>query len=388
MLPILYNLGCKVNQYEGHALRAAIIPGDDLVIVNTCCVTHEAVIKSLRRLRHVRKKYPDHKVIATGCACLLYPEKFSDADRVITLAERDELIRRVYPSPSKSRYFLKIQDGCSESCTYCIVPRVRPKLASKTIPEIRTEIGWARSQGFGEVVLVGANIGLYGAERGMTLPGLINALAEIGPEPRIRLSSIEPKFLTPELIAAISRLPACRHFHIPIQSADDRILRVMGREKTRAELSQLLGLAAAAFPGAAFGADLIVGFPGEDEAAFQRTFDFIKDQPFTHLHVFPYSPRPGTAAEPFGDPVTKPEKKNRLWRLKKMIQEKNLCFRRRWLGQVLDAIVEHDTTGAISALTDNYIRVWIKGFFPFGARIKVRITAAEPQFTMGRALRR
>jgi threonylcarbamoyladenosine tRNA methylthiotransferase MtaB len=384
-LPILYNLGCKVNQYEGHALRAALAPGDDLVIVNTCCVTHEAVIKSLRRLRHIRKKYPDRKVVATGCACLLHPEKFSAADRVITLADRDELIRRVYPNPSKSRYFLKIQDGCSEPCTYCIVPRVRPKLASKTIPEIKTEVDWARSQGFSEIVLVGANIGLYGAEQGMSLPVLINALAEAaGPRPRIRLSSIEPKFLTPELIAALTRLPVCRHFHVPIQSADDRILLTMGRGTTQADLARIMGQAAAAFPGAAFGADLIVGFPGEDEAAFQRTFDFIQDQPFTHLHVFPYSPRPGTAAESLGDPVPKPEKKNRLWRLKKMIQEKNLYFRRLMLGQVFDAIVEHDTTGAISALTDNYIRVRIEGTSPPGARIKVRINSAEPQCTTGR----
>lgn len=385
-MPILYNLGCKVNQYEGHALRAALAPGDDLVIVNTCCVTHEAVIKSLRRLRHVRKKYPDRKVVATGCACLLFPEKFSAADRVITLDDRAELIRRVYPNPSKSRYFLKIQDGCSEPCAYCIVPRVRPKLASKTIPEVKKEVEWAQSQGFGEVVLVGANIGLYGAERGMSLPVLISALAEAaGPRSRIRLSSIEPKFLTPELIAALSRLPLCRHFHIPIQSADDRILSAMGRGTTQADLARIMNQAAAAFPGAAFGADLIVGFPGEDEAAFQHTFDFIRAQPFTHLHVFPYSSRPGTAAESLGDPVPKPEKKNRLWRLKKMIQEKNFHYRRLLLGQVLDAIVEHDAAGAISALTDNYLRVRIEGSFPPGARIKVRIIAAETLCTTGRA---
>lgn len=382
-MPILYNLGCKLNQYEGHALCAAFADDADVVIVNTCCVTREAEIKSLRRLRHCRRKYPGKKLVATGCLCLLHPEKFAEADRIISLPDRNKLIDRSFPKPEKSRYFLKIQDGCTEPCTYCIVPRVRPKLESKDIPDILREIAWVRENGFGEVVLVGANIGLYGQEQGRDLAGLIQTLAGHDIQPRVRLSSIEPRFLTPELLSALAALRVCRHFHIPIQSADDSVLKAMGRRGDRSALDLTINRIAKAFPEAAIGADIIVGFPAEDEAAFLRTYEFIREKPFTHLHVFPYSPRPGTQVESLGDPVPAAVKKERRLRLQKLIHDKHLEFRRALAGQILDAVVERNSLGEMSALTDNYLWVRIAGSHPSGARIKVKITVVEPHVTAG-----
>lgn len=382
-MPILYNLGCKLNQYEGHALCSAFGDGADVVIVNTCCVTREAEIKSQRRLRHARRKYPGHKLVATGCACLLDPQKFAEADQIISLTERNRRIERSFPNPDRSRYFLKIQDGCSEPCTYCIVPKVRPKLESKDIPDILREIAWAREHGFGEVVLVGANIGLYGAGKGQDLSGLIRALIANDDKIRFRLSSIEPRFLTAELTAELAALPICRHFHIPIQSADDTVLKMMGRRGDRAALGEVIDRITAAFPWPAIGADVIVGFPAEDETAFRRTYEFIREKPFTHLHVFPYSPRPGTSMEALGDPVPSRVKKERRLSLQKLVHEKNFEFRRSLTGQVLDAVVERNSAGVISALTDNYLRIRITEARAPGTRIKVRITAVDPHATDG-----
>jgi threonylcarbamoyladenosine tRNA methylthiotransferase MtaB len=377
-LPILYNLGCKLNQYEGHALCTALTDDADAVIVNTCCVTNEAEIKSRRRLRHARRKYPGRRLIATGCACFLHPEDFTAADRIILLTERNRLIERSYPKPNRSRYFLKIQDGCSEPCTYCIVPRVRPVLESKSYSDIIKEITWAGDNGFREVVLVGANIGLYDRENHRSLTDLIRTLIPLAGPIRFRLSSIEPRFITPELIAALKDLKVCRHFHVPIQSADDAVLKAMGRPGGRFDLEQVVDRLSAAFADCAIGADLIVGFPAEDDAAFERTFEFIQAKPFTHLHVFPYSPRPGTAVQALGDPVPAASKKDRRLRLQTMVRAKNLAFRQAQIGKILDAVMEHDPQGKIYALSDNYLRVRVAGSHPGGARIRIRIDQVEP----------
>jgi len=382
-LPILYNLGCKLNQYEGHALCSALAEDKETVIVNTCCVTREAEIKSRRRLRHARRKYPGRTLVATGCACLLHPENFREADRIILLPERNRLIERSFPKPDRSRYFLKIQDGCSEPCTYCIVPKVRPVVESKPLPDILREIDWARNNGFAEMVLVGANIGLYGRENGQNLAGLIQALVPFAGQSRFRLSSIEPRFITAELISALKELNICRHFHVPIQSADDAVLKAMGRHGDRSDLAETVDRISTAFPGGAIGADLIVGFPAEAEASFERTLEFIRSKPFTHLHVFPYSPRPGTAVEGLGDPIPDTQKKERRLRLQTLVRGKNLAYRQDQIGKVLDAVMERNAKGEVYGLTDNYLRVRFAGPYVPGARIRVRIDRVEPHGLAG-----
>lgn len=353
---ILFNFGCKLNQYEGFCLLKKFATSDNFIVVNTCCVTKEAEIKSLRKLKQLIRRHPRSRIIVAGCACTLYPEKFSQAHKVINNNARNLLIKGIFPTPEKARYFLKIQDGCNEFCTYCVVPYVRKRLESKPLLEIIREIEWAKSLNFQEIVLVGANIGLYGVDNGSSLFDLLKMLRNIPDLPRIRLSSIEPKFINPELIYSLKDLPFCRHFHIPIQSANNKVLLLMRRNYDASHLERSIALIQENFSDVAIGADVIVGFPFENEKEFFYTYKFIQHNPFTHLHVFPYSPRTNTIAYKYGDPVSYQEKKYRLRLLREMIQEKNYRFRKGLVGKRLNIIVEKNNSNT-SGLTDNYIRV-------------------------------
>jgi threonylcarbamoyladenosine tRNA methylthiotransferase MtaB len=190
----------------------------------------------------------------------------------------------------------------------------------------------------------------------MHLHDLLRALSTVGDLPRIRLSSIEPKFLDAELIACLQDLPFCRHFHIPVQSADNMILDRMNRGYTVDYLQSTIELIHAHFDDCAIGGDIIVGFPGEGEEEFLSTYQFVEKNPFTHLHVFPYSARPGTVASTYCDGVSRHEKRQRLWRLKELIACKNYEFRKRLRGKTLHIIAEL-RDGLVSGLTDNYVRV-------------------------------
>lgn len=378
----IFNLGCKLNQYEGFCLLKKYTNTDNLVIINTCCVTKEAEIKSLKKYRYAIKNYPQCKIIATGCLCRLSPEKFAQAHQVIDNVQRNDIIEDVLPEPKRARFFLKIQDGCNGICTYCIVSRIRQKLESKPIEKILKEISWAKSLGYKEIVLVGANIGLYGFDVGLNLIDLLKTLSTIRDLPRVRLSSIEPRFIHSEFVRIIKDLPICHHFHIPIQSADNNILSRMRRGYDNAFLSGIIDLISKNFNDVAIGGDIIVGFPGEQETEFINTYRFIDSNPFTHLHIFPYSPRPNTEAYGLGDPVTRAEKRQRLWQLKKNIEEKNYQFRQHLLNRRFSIILEKN--GAVfSGLTDNYIRVTIDGGYDANRLLEVRITNITKDKTYG-----
>jgi threonylcarbamoyladenosine tRNA methylthiotransferase MtaB len=227
---------------------------------------------------------------------------------------------------------------------------------SKPIEIVIDEACWARHCGYHEVVLVGANIGLYGSDIGMRLHDLLKALSGVRDLPRIRLSSIEPKFIDAAFVDCLRNVPFCRHFHIPLQSADNTVLDRMDRGYTAEHLQNCIDIIQASFTDCALGADIIVGFPGEGEKEFQSTYSFIEKNPFTHLHVFPYSVRPGTVASAFGDDVSRQEKRRRLWLLKELIEQKNYAFRKRLCGKTLRIIAERQK-GRVSGVTDNYIRV-------------------------------
>jgi threonylcarbamoyladenosine tRNA methylthiotransferase MtaB len=353
-LAILYNVGCKLNQYEGLSL-AEKYKSDSIVVINTCCVTHEAEVKSLKKLHQAQKKHPDKKIIVTGCLVKLKPELFNGFE-IIGLDERNDIIKEILPAPQKSRYFLKIEDGCNQPCTFCVVSKLRTTIISKPVEKIKLEIDWAKGLGFNEVVLVGANIGLYGLDIGSSLVSLLNQISKIPDLPRIRLSSLEPNFINMELISILKDLPFCRHFHIPIQSGDDKILSLMGRRYTSRELEDILELIIKNFSDVAIGADVIVGFPGEEEKAFKNTLELIKNSPLTHLHIFTYSPRPITPAWKFGDAVSVDEKKRRFRALKEIIIEKNFGFRLSLVNKIIRVIIEKKDKKTMG-LTDNYIRI-------------------------------
>jgi threonylcarbamoyladenosine tRNA methylthiotransferase MtaB len=379
---MLINLGCKLNQYEGSCLIKKFEHIGNLVIVNTCCVTREAVTKSLRKFNQAVKRYPQSTIIATGCTCRLYPEKFSRAHQVIDNIQRLEIINDVLPTPEKSRYFLKIQDGCTEPCTFCIVSKIRNSIQSKSLEKIKTEITWAQSLGYKEIVFVGANIGLYGVDRGLSLIDMVHMLQKLEDLPRIRLSSIEPRFVNEELIENLKEIPFCRHFHIPIQSADNHTLSLMGRSYDRKYLERIVNMIVKHFEDIAIGADIIVGFPQEGERQFLNTYHFVESNAITHLHVFPYSVRPGTVAEEWGDTVPLNVKKKRLWRLKNLINEKNLRFRQSMLNKIFEVVLE-EHNGTVQGVTDNYIRVHIDKHPIREKLIKVRITDVQNDYTFG-----
>jgi threonylcarbamoyladenosine tRNA methylthiotransferase MtaB len=379
-LPKLINLGCKLNQYEGYCLLEKLSDLNDLVIVNTCCVTKEAETKSLKKFRQALRKFPSATIVATGCACRLHPEKYAQAQRVIDNVARNALIEKTRPRPDKARYFLKIQDGCDMECTYCIVSKVRTHVESKAPAAVAEEIAWAHALGYEEVVLVGANIGLYGNDIGQSLHALLTGISRMENLPRIRLSSIEPIFINKRLIDVLKKLPFCHHFHIPIQSADNRILNSMKRGYDETYLTHTIHLIHDNFTDVAIGVDIIVGFPGEGKDEFQRTYDFVEREPLTHLHVFSYSPRPGTEAFILGDPVPTQEKKNRLWLLRKLISDKNYQFRKSLLHKSFDVIVEKKNDTFIG-LTGNYIRTEIDGPCPRNTRAEVVIREVEPVHT-------
>jgi threonylcarbamoyladenosine tRNA methylthiotransferase MtaB len=275
-----------------------------------------------------------------------------------------------------------IQDGCTEPCTYCIVSVIRNKLYSKPFEHIIEEIQWARRNGFNEIVLVGANIGLYGMDIGSSLGGLFDKLQSLNNLPRIRVSSIEPRFITGDLINAMRSLPLCRHFHIPIQSGDDNVLVHMGRAYTNNDLRKCIGALSAAFPGAAIGLDVIVGFPYEDEASFMVTRQLIDDLPITHIHVFRYSPRPRTRAYALGDPIADSEKRARLRDLKLMVSKKYLGFCQQLVGQTAEVIIVQ-TEPVCMGLTDNYVRLKLDRYLPQGMILHARIDHLEDMHMCG-----
>jgi threonylcarbamoyladenosine tRNA methylthiotransferase MtaB len=214
---------------------------------------------------------------------------------------------------------------------------------------------------------------LYGIDVELSLVDLLKTLQTVLRLPRIRLSSIEPKYMSTDLIRCLKDLPFCRHFHIPLQSADNTVLERMQRGYTVDHLEQIVEMISSAFSDCAIGGDVIVGFPGECKKEFQSTYSFIETHPLTHLHVFPYSVRPGTVASAFGDPVPHEEKKRRLWLLRALIKEKNYEFRKSLHGKTLSIIVEKDA-GVTSGITDNYIRIELGDEYPDRTLQAVMIT--------------
>ncbi len=358
---------------------------EDVVVVNTCCVTHAAEIKSLKKYRYALRTFKNARVVVTGCLCRMCPEKFSEAHQVIDNVARNALIADVLPAPQRSRYFLKIEDGCVSTCTFCVVRNVRQVVESKPMEDVAREIGWAAAHGYHEIVLVGANIGLYGREQGLSFVMLLEHLATKPCLPRIRLSSLEPSYVTPDILKRLQDIPFCRHIHIPIQSADDEVLKQMGRPYRAADLHMAVDLISSQFDDIAIGADVIVGFPGEDRPAFERTAEFIDRHPFTHIHVFTYSPRPGTKAFTYGDPVPHQEKKRRSRCLYGMVREKNYAFRKSLQEKAFDIVLEK-THPRCEGLTDNYIRVALDGCSVQGGVVRALITEVTRTQTMGRVV--
>jgi threonylcarbamoyladenosine tRNA methylthiotransferase MtaB len=340
-------LGCKVSYADAQAVRERLLADGhaeavdvaDVAVVNTCCVTREAVSKSRQAVSRAARTHT--RVYVTGCAANLAGAFERVAPNVRVLARPSEEIPaavagdvgaigcvQAAPRLERTRAFVKIQDGCSFSCAFCVIPLVRGGTRSRRAAAVLAEIERRVAQGHREIVLTGVNLGCFrDRAAGYALPRLVREAGTLPGVERLRLSSIEVNHLTDELVAALRETRAASpHLHVPLQSGDDAVLRAMGRRYSAAQyLAKLEPLRDFNVT-----ADVIVGFPGEDENAFGRTLDVVRAAGITRIHTFPYSPRPGTATAA-ADTVSADEKKERSARLRALSDE---LSRRRWASRV------------------------------------------------------
>lgn len=397
-----YTLGCKVNQYETEAMIESFESAGyeivdyseyaDVYVINTCTVTNMGDRKSRQIIRRALDINADAFVAVVGCYSQIAPEeilvipgvslvvgtnersrlvelveyaiekeeKLSLVNDIMEVKEFEEMSIRNYKS--RTRAFLKIQEGCDQYCTYCIIPYARGHIRSRKPDSILAEVKELAENGFKEVVLTGIHVASYGKDLGDTsLIEIIERVHNIDGIERIRMSSVDPNVMTEDFIDRLSCLPKiCRHFHLSLQSGCDETLKRMNRKYTAREYKRVVGKLREAFDDVAITTDLIVGFPGETEEEFQQTVDFVKEVSFSAMHVFKYSPRKGTPASKYKDQV-KPQVKEARSKLIISIAKKNEeKFKRNFIGRKLKVLYEHpidDKDSAFEGLTDNYIRV-------------------------------
>lgn len=393
-----YTLGCKLNFAEtstiGRALLAqgirSVRPQEeaDICVINTCSVTELADKKCRTMIRKAAREHPGAFVIVTGCYAQLSPEEVADiegvdlvigAEKKLDLAEYLDLsvskpssasiihsrtkdirsFRLSSSSDERTRHFLKVQDGCDYHCTYCTIPKARGRSRSGSVSEIVAEAERIASVGGREIVLTGVNIGDFGRGRGEDFFDLIRALDQVEGVERFRIGSIEPNLLTEEIIGYCARSRRIApHFHIPLQSGSDEVLRLMKRRYDTELFRSRVSLIQELLPQAFIGIDVIVGTRGEEAEYFEDCYRFLESIPFSQLHVFSYSEREGTAALSIDHVVSPQDKHRRSQRLMQLSEERLKAFYRTNLGRELTVIWEHGNyNGLMMGHSENYIRV-------------------------------
>ena len=405
----LTTLGCKVNQAESEAIAQDLLSSDwsaasdcdtaEVCIVNTCTVTQKASMQSRQAVRKAIRSNPNARIIVTGCYAQTAPQEIRKIDGVDDVVGHDQKLsisrmirndgkqacenqvpslsgvhqkRRFQLMPTaistaRTRPFLKIQDGCDAFCTYCIVPYARGNSRSMPLDTVLQSIEQLARAGFHEVVLTGIHLGAYGHDLtpATRLAELMERIDDRKLITRVRISSIEPFELTGEVIQLVAESDIfCKHFHIPLQSGDDGILKKMGRPYSAQNFNELISKIHRLMPDAAIGVDTLIGFPGESEAACDNTYKLIADLPVSYLHVFPFSPRPGTAADKLPNKLNPPVIKARSERIRKLGHQKRLKFYRRFIGKSLPVLIEtrrDGSTGWLKGISSNYLAVLIDG---------------------------
>jgi threonylcarbamoyladenosine tRNA methylthiotransferase MtaB len=395
---VLDSLGCKLNQAEIQQLAAQFTQAGyrivdspekaDIYILNTCTVTHVADRKSRHLLRLARRCNPSVHLIAVGCYAHRAPQELATIDGVDLVLGNDRKMNLLKlledidglknPSPAtlterrefgrRTRAFLRVQDGCRNFCAYCIVPYVRTREESLPVLDIISQIKEKIAAGFQEVVLTGTEIGDYYFE-GTNLAGLIGRLLVATTVPRLRLSSLQPHHISPRLIKLGRNPRLCPHFHLSLQSGSDAVLKRMKRRYNTVEYRQAVALIRASVPDVAITTDVIVGFPGEKDAEFKETLDFCREMQFARIHVFPFSPRSGTAAATMTGQIFESVKKERSRQMLSLSQENSKSFHTHFLGRTLEVLWEQSSGGVWSGLTGNYIRVYTRSHDDLGNRL-------------------
>ena len=422
----IITLGCKVNQCESAFLEQELEKSGwekvekgrhvDLVIINTCIVTQKASHQSRQEIRRAIRENPNAYVIVTGCYPQVYPEEIISIKGINLIIGNKgkekipELINRLSYSDTKllvetfsklepficmrsdrffnrSRAFLKIQDGCESFCSYCIVPYARGPYRSMKIKDVLYSIEQLSEKGYKEIVLTGIHLGKYGIDTGESLEELLNEIGKQGYPVRIRLSSIEPNEVSDLLIELVAEQEfLCKHFHIPLQSGDNRILSRMNRKYTREQFSEIVRKIKEKIPLAGIGTDVMVGFPGEDEQAFKNTLSLVKGLPLSYIHVFPYSDRPKTTASHFKDKLSSEIIKKRAKLLREAGKKKREEFIELCNKKVFEVVVESKhQNGFFKGITDNYIKV----IFPCSDEkkeqyLRVQIEGVKKGLVLGR----
>ncbi len=395
----IVTLGCKTNQFESSVmeerLRSSgyeIVPfesGADLVVVNTCTVTSATDSQSRNLIRRSHRLNPDVRIVVTGCYAQMRPDafrEFSGVSLVLGNEEKNDLLEFLdgenreqnvhvsdirdncrpisFPATSyasRSRAFLQVQNGCDAFCSYCIIPYARGKSRSLPMPAILQKIQALKEEGFKEVVLTGIHLGDFGRDLSpdMTFSDLVDGLECQSGIRRLRIGSIEPNEISDRLIDIVGDSEnICPHFHVPLQSGDDRILARMKRPYTRKFFHDLVMKISSRVSDVGIGIDVIAGFPGESDQEFQNTWDLIDSLPLSYLHVFPFSSRPGTEAAGFPDQVPTPLIKERAERLRSLGEKKKKVFMNSYLGRKLEVVVEAWEEGSFHrGLSRNYLKV-------------------------------
>ena len=394
---VYYTLGCKLNFAEtssiGKTLKEAGVrtarKGEkaDICVINTCSVTEMADKKCRQAIHRLSRQHPDAFIVVTGCYAQLKPGQVADiegVDLVLGAEQKGELmnylgnlqkhthgeavvtatkdIRTFSPSCSRgdrTRYFLKVQDGCDYFCSYCTIPFARGRSRNGKIEDLVAQARQAAAEGGKEIVLTGVNIGDFGKTTGETFFDLVKALDEVEGIERYRISSIEPNLLTDEIIEFVSHSRSFMpHFHIPLQSGSDEVLKLMRRRYDTELFASKVRKVKEVMPDAFIGVDVIVGTRGETDEYFEQAYEFIKSLDVTQLHVFSYSERPGTQALKIDHVVTPEEKHRRSQRLLELSDEKTHAFYARHIGQTLPVLLERSKPGTpMHGFTANYIRV-------------------------------
>ena len=409
-------LGCKVNQFETESMEGLfkqsgydIVPNTnvaDVYVINTCSVTSFGDKKSRQLIRRVQRLNPKAIIAVTGCYSQAAPDEVkaiegvrvvlgtSDRANIVNYVEQamaengiidrvDDIMKArefedipLYEMPTRTRAFLKIQEGCTNFCSYCIIPYTRGPLRSRKLESIRSEAKKLLDHGFKEIVLTGIHLGAYGKDfkDGTSLYDAAKTVLELPGLRRLRLSSLESIELSKELLDLIKNHPKfSHHLHLPLQAGSDEVLKTMNRHYNRDEFTSLIKNVKESVPGVAISTDVIVGFPGETEEMFAESLEYIKTLGFARMHVFPYSPRTGTPAAKMPDQVPEPVKKDRVHRLQALAQEMAEDFHSQYLGTVQEVLFETNNDGITDGLTDTYIRVYTDDEVETGELYKVRL---------------
>lgn len=422
-------LGCKLNQSESDAIATKFAErgmrivefGEraDLTVINTCTVTNDAARGSRAAIRQAIRNSPQGRIAVTGCYAQISPRKIeaiAGVDLILGSDEKyrifdhlDKIVGGKLETPltfvndrgefdsvsedgfisatSRTRAFLKVQDGCDYHCTYCIIPFARGRARSRSLHDAIDEARRLADKGFQEIVITGINVGTYRWANGRiyNLADLLDGLQNVDGIARIRLSSIEPNTVTDELLALVRDSQViCPHLHIPLQSGHDEILHAMGRKYRLEDYARLMEKFRVHLPDAALGTDVIVGFPGETDKHFAATHAFITACPFTYLHIFRYSPRDGTAAVRLPSPADGEAAKYRSRILYETHTMMKSAYARRFIGRTLPVLFDHSEASPYCGYTPNYIRVAVAANQDLAGKIiDIRLTGAINSQVLG-----